>query len=204
MALTRKQKRLRAEVEEIAAFVGVHYQSIEEIQSDFRSISLGIMKDKLVRSEVIHSYTLLDELLTNIIARGSESPLRLTTFRLFARHERQPAHADEDEAEQQGDAEQAGFVADDAVGDVGAGDAGSDDSGNNNSSNSKRDAGDQLGDREPAPLAAQVAAGGRNKAGVFDGGAHGERITSNGIGCSDYPKVNPELGNLRFRFGQSR
>jgi hypothetical protein len=69
MALTRTEKRLRAEVEEIAAAVRMDVWNIEGYKQppfDRKSL-LRIMKDKLVRSHVILKYTYIDELLTDII-----------------------------------------------------------------------------------------------------------------------------------------
>ncbi len=69
MALTRTEKTLRAEVEEIAAAVRMDVWNIERYkQPPFdRKALLRIMKDKLVRSHVILKYTYIDELLTDII-----------------------------------------------------------------------------------------------------------------------------------------
>jgi hypothetical protein len=69
MALTRTEKRLRAEVEEIAAAVRMDVWNIEGYkQPPFnRKALLEIMKDKLVRSHIILKYTYIDELLTDIV-----------------------------------------------------------------------------------------------------------------------------------------
>jgi hypothetical protein len=69
MALTIIEKKLRSEVEEIAAAVRMDVWNIEGYkQPQFdRQTLLRIMKDKLVRSHVIFKYTFIDELLTDII-----------------------------------------------------------------------------------------------------------------------------------------
>jgi hypothetical protein len=69
MALTKADKRLREEVEKIAATVRMDVWNIERYrQPPFnRKALLQIMMDKLVRSHVILKYTYIDELLTDII-----------------------------------------------------------------------------------------------------------------------------------------
>ena len=66
MALTRKQRRLRSEIEEIASAVDMDHWNIEQYDPEQRDVFLELMKDKLVRSEVILKYTLLDEFLADI------------------------------------------------------------------------------------------------------------------------------------------
>ena len=66
MALTPKQRRLRTEIEKIASIVSMDHWNIEGYEHA-RTPFLELMKDKLVRSEVILKYTLLDEYLTDII-----------------------------------------------------------------------------------------------------------------------------------------
>jgi hypothetical protein len=67
MALTRKQRKLRAQIEEIASIICLDHWNIEAYEADARTIFLDGMKDKLVRAEVISKYTLIDEYLTGII-----------------------------------------------------------------------------------------------------------------------------------------
>jgi hypothetical protein len=69
MALTRKQRQLRAEIEQIASAIAMDHWNIEEYKGsiEYRTMTLEGMKDQLVRGEIIMRYTLLDEFLTNII-----------------------------------------------------------------------------------------------------------------------------------------
>lgn len=68
MGLTRAERKLQAEVKEIAFLVGVDFWAVEEhYKSGYRKAKLELMKDKLVRSEVIYWYTLIDEYLTDVI-----------------------------------------------------------------------------------------------------------------------------------------
>lgn len=68
MALTRKQRSLRREIEEIASTVDMDYWNIEaHYAKPLRTIFLELMKSKLVRGEVVLKYTVLDELLADII-----------------------------------------------------------------------------------------------------------------------------------------
>jgi hypothetical protein len=67
-ALTRKQQQLRKEIEGIASAVRMDHWNIEQYESsEYRTVILEMMKNQLIRSEVIMRYTLLDEFLTNII-----------------------------------------------------------------------------------------------------------------------------------------
>ena len=82
MALTKKQRHLRSEVEKIAASVSMDHWNIEQYDPEARTTYLELMKDKLVRSEVINRYTLLDEFLTVIICNYYfRRPKRGETFR---------------------------------------------------------------------------------------------------------------------------
>jgi len=65
--LTAKQRRLIAEFEEIAASIKMDYWNILDYAEDGRTVILQLMKQQLVRSEIITRYTLLDEFLTSII-----------------------------------------------------------------------------------------------------------------------------------------
>jgi hypothetical protein len=69
VSLTRKQRQLRKEIEKIASAIGMDHWNIEEYDdpSEYRTEVLKGMKDRLVRSEVVMRYTLLDEFLTDII-----------------------------------------------------------------------------------------------------------------------------------------
>lgn len=69
MSLTRTQRKLRSEVEELSVAVRMDFWNIEHYkQPPFdRTALLQIMKDKLVRSHVIIKYALIDEKLTDIL-----------------------------------------------------------------------------------------------------------------------------------------
>src|SRR5262245_62551863 len=67
MALTPHQRRLLKEVEEIFELVGMEVWKIEEREPHTRMMDLNIIRDKLIRGEVIGQYTRIDEFLTSII-----------------------------------------------------------------------------------------------------------------------------------------
>jgi hypothetical protein len=67
MGFTSHQRRLLKELDEIVALVDMDIRTIGEYESHDRVIRLAIIKDKLIRGEVIGKYTLIDEYLTNII-----------------------------------------------------------------------------------------------------------------------------------------
>jgi hypothetical protein len=68
VALTPAEERLRSEVEEIASLVEMDLWNIEQFPpGPLRADYLKSMKDRLVRSEVVIRYALLDEFLTDII-----------------------------------------------------------------------------------------------------------------------------------------
>ena len=68
MGLTRTELKLRAEVEEIAFVIDLDFWAIEEhYKPEYRKFKLQWMRDKLVRAEVIHCYTMIDEFLTDVI-----------------------------------------------------------------------------------------------------------------------------------------
>jgi hypothetical protein len=68
MGLTRAERRLQAEVKDIAFLVDVDFWAVEEnYKPGYRAAKLKLMKDKLVRAEVIYCYTLIDEYLTDVI-----------------------------------------------------------------------------------------------------------------------------------------
>jgi hypothetical protein len=65
--LTRKQRNLLTEVENIAELFGLDYSNILEYEPDSRSPMLEVMKNKLVRGQIIIWYTLVDEFLNSEI-----------------------------------------------------------------------------------------------------------------------------------------
>src|SRR5262249_44288952 len=89
-------KRLRGEVEDIASAICMDVWNVEEYDPESREARLQVMKDHLVRGEVIGLYTLIDEFLTNIICdfyfrrrKKGTSYRRLwktKRFRIFVHH----------------------------------------------------------------------------------------------------------------------
>lgn len=68
MGLTKTQRRLKDEVRDIALLIDVDFWAVEEnYKPKDRTYRLELMKDKLVRSEVIYRYNLIDEFLTCVI-----------------------------------------------------------------------------------------------------------------------------------------
>jgi hypothetical protein len=68
MALTRAERRLQAEVRDITLLIDVDFWAVEQhYKPRYRKAKLELMKEKLVRSEVIYRYTLVDEFLTDVI-----------------------------------------------------------------------------------------------------------------------------------------
>jgi hypothetical protein len=65
--LTRAERKIRSEVEEIASFVEMDVAWNFERYAPDLTTRLGIMKDKLVRSHIVAQYTFIDEYLTMII-----------------------------------------------------------------------------------------------------------------------------------------
>ena len=67
LALTRKHRRLRSEIEAIASAIDADHWNIEKYEPAERENKLELIKDQLVRGHVVMGYTLLDEYLTDII-----------------------------------------------------------------------------------------------------------------------------------------
>lgn len=67
--LTKKQRDLVRELEDLADLFGLDYANISEYERAARTPCLELMKDKLVRAQVIMWYTLVDEYLNNEICR---------------------------------------------------------------------------------------------------------------------------------------
>src|SRR5574341_1320558 len=84
MALTRTERKLQAEVEAIALLIDMDFWAVEQhYKPKYRKAKLEVMKDKLVRSEVIICYTMIDEFLTDVICdyyfHGLKSPSAIAT-----------------------------------------------------------------------------------------------------------------------------
>ena len=68
MSLTRTERKLQAEVKDIALLIDVDFWVVEQnYKPQYRRGKLELMRDKLVRSEVVYRYNLIDEFLTCII-----------------------------------------------------------------------------------------------------------------------------------------
>ena len=65
--LTPKQRHLKREIEEIASIISMDHWNILEYDEEARMPYLELMKNKLVRADIIMKYTLIDEFLTVII-----------------------------------------------------------------------------------------------------------------------------------------
>jgi hypothetical protein len=91
--LTRKQRSLVRELEEICAEFNFDYQNISAYQADQRTAYLEAARDKIVRGQVIIWYTLVDEFLSNEIChyyfgrkRSFPQLWRTKRFQLFNYH----------------------------------------------------------------------------------------------------------------------
>jgi hypothetical protein len=70
MALTRVQKTLHKEAEEIAEIAMVDFWNIErDWEQEWRTTAFRIAIARLVVAEVVNQYTMLDEVLTNYLSR---------------------------------------------------------------------------------------------------------------------------------------
>ena len=67
MSLTPKQRRLRKEIEDVAAIIDLDHWNILNYAPDTRTVFLELMKNKLIRGHVIVKYALVDEFLSTII-----------------------------------------------------------------------------------------------------------------------------------------
>jgi hypothetical protein len=67
--LTKKQRRLIAELDEIAPLIGVDYHTIQDSDDPEKTTNLELAKDQLVRGEVIWWYTVVDEFMNSRLAR---------------------------------------------------------------------------------------------------------------------------------------
>jgi hypothetical protein len=68
MPLTRPERKLQREIHQIARFIDLEYDNIESnYPPRARRGKLEVMKDKMVRTQIIHRYNLIDEFLTDTI-----------------------------------------------------------------------------------------------------------------------------------------
>jgi len=68
MPLTRWQREQLQEADAIATLTQLTYQRIEEADAEARSTLLKIAINKMVIAEIVTRYTLIDEILSVIIA----------------------------------------------------------------------------------------------------------------------------------------
>jgi hypothetical protein len=89
MPLTTRQKTKVKELHEIAELIAVDFWNVENVRDDNskKNLLLHLTKDKLIRSDIVYSYVLLDELLCELIARYFFDP-RKTSFQLWKTDER--------------------------------------------------------------------------------------------------------------------
>jgi hypothetical protein len=69
MALTRRQRELFKEAEAIAALTKLDYHKIEEADPEARSPLLRVAINNMVIAQMVTCYTLLDEILSDLIVR---------------------------------------------------------------------------------------------------------------------------------------
>jgi hypothetical protein len=62
--LTRKQRQMVRELDQIAALLRLNYHEIHEYERDSRSPRLQLVKDHFIRGEIVLSYTFIDEYLS--------------------------------------------------------------------------------------------------------------------------------------------
>lgn len=91
--LTTKQRRLLSELERIAKSFAVDYAQIRDYEPGARTAMLGVMKDKLVRGQVVIWYTLVDEYLNAEIChyffgrrRSFQQLWKTKKFQIFNHH----------------------------------------------------------------------------------------------------------------------
>lgn len=61
--LTKKQRELVAELDQLLKLCGLDYHNIEEYEPEFRTTYLTLIKNQIIRSHVIMDYILVDEFL---------------------------------------------------------------------------------------------------------------------------------------------
>ena len=69
MALTRRQRELFKEAEAVAALTKLNYHMIEEADPEARILLLRIAISHMVFAQMVTCYTLLDEILSDLIVR---------------------------------------------------------------------------------------------------------------------------------------
>jgi len=67
--LTKKQQELVIEIKKIVSLLDIDYQHITRIEKSQRTIHLQIIKDQMIRGQIIMYYTLVDDILSGRICR---------------------------------------------------------------------------------------------------------------------------------------
>lgn len=67
--LTRRQKRLRAELDMIFARIGLDYWDLDDTEPQWRTTRLEVIRREVIRGEVVSQYTLIDEQLGSAVSR---------------------------------------------------------------------------------------------------------------------------------------
>lgn len=67
--LTRTQKRMVRELDQIAMILRLNYREIETYKRSIRLPRLKLVKDNFVRGEIILAYTFIDECLSNFLCQ---------------------------------------------------------------------------------------------------------------------------------------
>lgn len=86
MALTRQQQRLVRELDEIVPRLRMNYREIEEYEPAERTPRLKLVRDHIVRGEIVLAYTFIDESLNGILCRqffGRRSHIKLWRTKRF-------------------------------------------------------------------------------------------------------------------------
>jgi hypothetical protein len=76
--LSKKQLALVEELRKIQEILEIDFEHIDQIPTDSRTAKLEVIKNKLIRGQIVVWYTIIDEFLTNRICRyffGKKSPL---------------------------------------------------------------------------------------------------------------------------------
>jgi hypothetical protein len=89
MALTRGQRKALREFEQIATVIGMDHWNIEDYADEARIPMLDVMKNRVIRGEIVLKYALIDEFLSVIICtyyfrgRPSAKLWKRKRFRIF-------------------------------------------------------------------------------------------------------------------------
>jgi hypothetical protein len=92
MGLTKRQQALFAEAEAIAKLTNLDFRRVEDTKIDDPDLALQIAIHKMVIGEVVIRYTLLDEILADLIAKflfdSTDFPRlwRMKKFSIFVHH----------------------------------------------------------------------------------------------------------------------